>query len=164
MAARLPDSAHRAPQCADNKHWKAMYLNHGRVLKDRNVRVPSRVSQATVVENARAARAFPRCPCQQTRTPRAGFTQAKPQKCGRDARLSERAIPPVTNCGDTYGKKMPAIGHTERRFPVRQSQQRRTGGGAFAGELSGKTRAGRARFQGSSLSWFGPPRTAMRRQ
>ena len=59
---------------------------------------------------------------------------------------------------------MPAIGHTERRFPLRQSQQRRTGGVAFAGELSGKTRAGGARFQGSPLSGFGPPRTAMRRQ
>ena len=124
---------------------------------------PSRVSQATVVENARVARAFPRCRCQQTRTPTAGFTQDKPQKCGRDARLSKRAVPPVTDCRHTYGKKMPAIGHTERMFPVRQSQQRRTGD-AFAGELSGKTCAGCARFQGSPLSGFGPPRTAMRRQ
>ena len=33
---------------------------------------------------------------------------------------------------------MPAIGHKERRFLVRQSQQRRTGGVAFAGELSGE--------------------------
>ena len=27
-AAPLAGLARRAPQCADNEHWKAMYLNH----------------------------------------------------------------------------------------------------------------------------------------
>ena len=78
MAARLPDPARRAPQCAKNEHWKAMYLNHGRVLKDRNARVPSRISEVSMSANPHTESRFHPRQTTETRAGRAPFRASCP--------------------------------------------------------------------------------------